>query len=85
MVQIIWKFRVTVTISSFFLAEWCQCCYRTKSSHLDYASVMEKAFETSNGWPQKYTRAARCVIMSLRIDHRIFSIQMNRYVCMVCI
>ena len=48
-------------LTSTIILDWCDCCYRTKSSHLDYASVMEKAFETSNGWPQKYSRAARFV------------------------
>lgn len=36
-----------------------ELCLRTKVSHLDYASVMEKAFETSKGWPSRYSRAAR--------------------------
>lgn len=36
-----------------------ELCMRTKSSHLDYASVMEKAFETSSGWTRRYARAAR--------------------------
>ncbi|XP_053398503.1 proton-coupled amino acid transporter 1-like isoform X2 [Mercenaria mercenaria] len=39
-----------------------ELCRRTGNSHLDYASVMEKAFETRDDWLKKWSRAARNIV-----------------------